>query len=241
MMNNNEAHSEAQTPGVSRRGLVVGGVGAAVMLALGGTVRAVAGEVVPLRPPGAQDEARFIGACIRCNRCRGACPRDAIVNCDLEDGVINIRTPRLNFRTKFSQSYRRPEGVEQKDVLADPYPHLLAAGGTGFCDFCMLCVKNCPTGALREFDPQTQWIGEAVIDPEQCVAFAKLGGCRRCVDYCPFDAITIDDNRRPVVDPARCNGCGICENICPSATYRSYKGALRRGVNIEAAGEARPL
>ncbi|MDR3307634.1 MAG: 4Fe-4S dicluster domain-containing protein [Coriobacteriales bacterium] len=232
---------KAQAHGISRRGLVTGGIGAAVMLALGGAVRAVAGQNDPLRPPGAQDEARFIGACIRCNRCRGACPRDAIVNCDLEDGAINARTPKVNFRTKFSQSYRRPEGMEQEAVLADPYPSLLAATGAGFCDFCMLCVKNCPTGALREFDPQTGWIGEAVVDAEHCIAFEKLGGCRRCADYCPFEAITIDSNRRPVVDPAKCNGCGICENICPSATYRTYKGSMSRGINIRATGEARPL
>jgi ferredoxin-type protein NapG len=233
--------SGAKRPIISRRGFIGGGIGAAAVLALGGAAQALAGPNDPLRPPGAQDEASFVGACIRCNRCRGACPRSAIVNCDIEDGLVNIRTPRLNFRTRFSRSYRRPEGVEQNAMLADPYPNLLAAGGTGFCDFCMLCIKNCPTGALREFDPQTQWIGEAVIDQEQCVAFAKLGGCRRCVDYCPFEAITIDENRRPVVDLTRCNGCGICENICPSATYRSYKGTVRRGINIEATREARPL
>jgi ferredoxin-type protein NapG len=232
---------QSPSSGISRRGLVLGGTGAAVMLALGGTVRALAGTNAPLRPPGAGDEAHFIGACIRCNRCRGACPRNAIVNCDLEDGIINARTPKLNFRTKFSLAYRRPEGIEQEALLVDPYPQLLVAEGTGYCDFCMLCIKNCPTGALRAFDPETQWIGEAVIDSEQCVAFAKLGGCRRCADYCPFGAISIDSNRRPVVDLTKCNGCGICENICPSATYRSYKGTVRRGINVEATEEVRPL
>jgi ferredoxin-type protein NapG len=233
--------SAAKPPLISRRGLVAGGVGAAVVMALGGTAVALAGPKDPLRPPGASDESSFIGACIRCNRCRGACPRGAIINCDFEDGIINARTPKLNFRTKFARSYRRPEGLDQEGVLANPYASLLAAGGTGFCDFCNLCINNCPTGALREFDPTKQWIGEAVIDPERCVAFAKLGGCRRCADYCPFSAISIDKDRRPVVDPSKCNGCGVCENICPSSTYRTFAGSRDRGINILARGEARPL
>jgi ferredoxin-type protein NapG len=225
---------------ISRRGLIAGGVGAGVLLACGGSIKALAGSISQVRPPGSQSEQHFIAACIRCNRCRGACPRNAIVNCDFEDGIINIRTPRLNFRTKASKAYHRAEGVSKEDVLANPYPAILEATGTGFCDFCMLCADNCPTGALGSFDPNTEWIGEAIIDPDNCIAFEKLGGCRKCADYCPFEAISIDSNRYPVVDPSKCNGCGICENICPSATYRSYKGTTRRGVNIVVTGDKRP-
>jgi len=225
---------------ITRRSLITGAAGAAVLIAAGGTIKAIGGESRPVRPPGGQDTQHFIGACIRCNRCRGACPRDVVVNSDFADGIINVRTPKLNFRTRFANSYRREEGKDQADVLADPYPALLAAGGTGFCDFCMLCVENCPTGALGPFDPETEWIGEAIIDPVECIAFEKLGGCRKCVDYCPFDAISIDENRYPVVDPRLCNGCGVCENICPSSTYRTFTGSTKRGINIVVTGEARP-
>ena len=226
---------------ISRRSLFVGTISAAVLMAIGGTAKALAGGVLPVRPPGSLSEEHFIGACIRCNRCRGACPRDVIVNCDVEDGIIHMRTPKLNFHTKSSKSYRREEGKDQAAVAASPYQAVLAATGSGFCDFCMLCVQNCPTGALSSFDPQSQWIGEAIISPAYCIAFEKLGGCRKCADYCPFDAISIDQNRYPVVDPAKCNGCGICENICPSSTYRSYKGSSRRGINIVASAQARPV
>ncbi len=230
---------------ISRRSLVIGGLGAAALLGVGGTLRAiesVGATATPLRPPGIQSEEHFIGACIRCNRCRGACPRDIVVNCDVEDGIINIRTPKLHFHTKFSESYRRAEGKDQAAVALDPYPSILDATGKGFCDFCMLCAISCPTGALStSFDPKLEWIGEAVIDSGLCIAFEKLGGCRKCADYCPFDAITINDNRQPVVNSSKCNGCGICENICPSSSYRTYKGSTRRGVNIEATSKERPL
>jgi len=231
--------SPANSLGITRRSMVVGGVGAATLLAFGGVVKATAGEIAPIRPPGIIDEEHFIATCIRCDRCRTACPTDIVVTCGLEDGIINIRTPRLDFYVG-GKSYRRPEGLDQEAVIADPYPNLLAAAGTGFCNFCRLCIDNCPTGALQSFDPETQWIGEAVIDPYLCIAFEKLGGCEKCADYCPFEAITIDENRLPVVDPSKCNGCGVCVNICPSSTYRTYKGSKKRGINIESTGQVRP-
>ncbi|MDR0500461.1 MAG: 4Fe-4S dicluster domain-containing protein [Coriobacteriales bacterium] len=225
---------------ISRRGLVSGAIGAGVLLAAGGTIKAVAGDMLPVRPPGSLSEEHFIAACIRCNRCRGACPRAAIVNCDFEDGIINIRTPRLNFHTKARDAYKRASGMKQEEVLDNPYSALLAADGVGFCDFCMLCAQSCPTGALSSFDPDKDWIGEAVIDPTFCIAFGKAAACRKCADYCPFAAISIDDNGYPVIDSSKCNGCGVCENICPTSTYRTFRGQVRRGVNIEVLGRSRP-
>jgi ferredoxin-type protein NapG len=60
------------------------------------------------------------------------------------------------------------------------------------------------------------------------------------VDECPFEAIALDEHMRPVIDLTKCNGCGVCENICPSNTYRSFRGGIRRGVNVEQTDEKRP-
>ena len=54
-----------------------------------------------------------------------------------------------------------------------------------------------------------------------------------CVEACPYEAITLNQNDRPVIDETLCNGCGACEFACPSATYTSYSGSRRRGVNVE--------
>jgi Na+-translocating ferredoxin:NAD+ oxidoreductase RNF subunit RnfB len=36
-----------------------------------------------------------------------------------------------------------------------------------------------------------------------------------CVTSCPFDAIHMDDNQLPVVDPEKCTACGNCVEACP--------------------------
>jgi heterodisulfide reductase subunit A-like polyferredoxin len=39
-----------------------------------------------------------------------------------------------------------------------------------------------------------------------------MGDCERA---CPFDAIDMDERGLPVIDPAKCTGCGICVRECP--------------------------
>jgi len=62
-----------------------------------------------------------------------------------------------------------------------------------------------------------------VVDADNC------NGCRRCVDDCPYSAITLEahPDGKPgkqiaVVAAERCASCGICAGACPSATpFRS--------------------
>ena len=80
-------------PAFGRRTFVVGAVGVAALFAVGGVGKAVAGERALLRPPGAQDDQRLLGACIKCDRCRSVCPENVIDVAHLEDGLVNARTP----------------------------------------------------------------------------------------------------------------------------------------------------
>ncbi|MBR5699671.1 MAG: 4Fe-4S binding protein, partial [Bacteroidales bacterium] len=58
-----------------------------------------------------------------------------------------------------------------------------------------------------------------------CLA-AKGRRCDNCAHHCPTGAIQmvemdIDGNKRkvPVVNEAKCIGCGACENLCPATPY----------------------
>lgn len=101
----------------------------------------------------------------------------------------------------------------------------------GYCTFCNECIAVCPTKALAPFDSAADKIGVAVVDESECIAF-KRGGCQACVDACGYGAISLTDAGRPVVDAGLCNGCGECEYVCPSASYTSYSGSGRRGINV---------
>lgn len=47
------------------------------------------------------------------------------------------------------------------------------------------------------------------IDPARC----RL--CGRCVDVCPFGAVSLADSSAKL-DPASCRGCGLCSAVCPT-------------------------
>lgn len=48
-----------------------------------------------IRPPGALPEGEFLSFCIRCNKCRDACPHGLIVPVLLTESVISAGTPKL--------------------------------------------------------------------------------------------------------------------------------------------------
>lgn len=212
------------TPLISRRSLLIGSVGVITLLGLGGATKyAWATDRHMLRPPGGQDESYLISTCIRCDRCRQACPMNAIKSADIEDGLINTRTPKLNYR---SSSVERTLGTTAYHQTE-----------TGYCNFCdpdlrgnqvKKCIANCPTGALKAFDERVEKIGIAEVDPVYCINFPQIGqtptGCRLCIDACDYGAIIMNDEQRPEVIADKCNGCGKCELICPSASYRQVIG-----------------
>lgn len=201
---------------VSRRTLVIGVASTAALLGLG-SLR-YAGHNPLVRPPGGQDESHLVSACIRCEKCYEACPRKVIVPAHIEDGLLGMRSPELDFSAGYC------------DFCAEEN------GGVP------LCVRACPTNALRLDQGATAAdvpLGLAVIDERQCLAYRDTG-CRFCYDACVdagYDAIELDtagSNPRPVVIDNKCVGCGACESVCVSLQSGSIvSGVTERAIVVK--------
>lgn len=196
--------------GMSRRAFTIGTAGAVALLAAGG-LKALPAQA-QVRPPGGQDENHLLSACIRCERCVEICPQNALRPAHLEDGIVAVRTPTSDFNN-------------------------------GWCDFCKehndgepLCVKTCPTEALRldaNATAEETILGKAYIIRDWCLAYRNTG-CRFCYDACVddagYDAIALDEYNRPVVIEDKCVGCGICQKVCVS----QKEGSIAQGTTSRA-------
>jgi len=201
-----------------RRSLIlsgVGGLGAAlVSLNLPGTLYSGTGRNAgssPIRPPGALPEHDFLARCIRCGECMKACPTNTLQHIGLSSGVAGFMSPVITPRR-------------------------------GPCEpSCTKCGSVCPTGALRDLDPEEKiWakVGTASVIRKKCIAWDLGRECLVCDEVCPFGAIDLKrtpESKAPVpfVNEKRCNGCGFCEHACPvpteSAIVIDSKGAFRMG------------
>lgn len=204
---------EKEPMSVSRRTLFIGVGSTAALLGLG-ALRYV-GHNPLVRPPGGQDESHLVSACIRCEKCYEACPRKVIVPAHIEDGLLGMRSPALNFDANYC------------DYCADEN------GGEP------LCVKVCPTEALRlpvDAIAENTLLGLAVIDESQCLAFRDTG-CRYCYDACPYEAIELvgeGANPHVTVLADACNGCGACESVCVSLKAGAIvSGAQERAIVVK--------
>ncbi len=82
------------------------------------------------------------------------------------------------------------------------------------------------------------------IDRDKCI------GCGVCVDVCPVDALSLDDDEKAVVDEGLCTSCGMCISPCPTdaietklmaqkADTSDYSGVWVFGETID--GELSPV
>ncbi len=147
----------------------------------------------PILPPGAGDKETFSALCSRCYACVNVCPtRILAVDFPKDADMGRWFEPEMN-------AYR------------------------GTCqESCNNCTQVCPTGAIKKlsFDDkhQTQ-IGIAKVIKEKCIAWCEKDHCVVCIEFCPYLAIdsteSVSGYPRPVVNPDKCRGCGICQNACP--------------------------
>lgn len=188
----------------SRRAFVAAAAALAGGAVIGLAARPLAAEADELRPPGAQPDPLFSALCIKCQRCVTVCPEGVILPSTVEDGVVQMRMPELTF-------------------------------AASSCTFCDKCYEACPTMAILKPDPYAPLegrIGIAAVYPSTCIPFGNPNTCGVCESACPYGAIELDGQGRPVVDEGVCNGCGTCEAKCPANVATDFKGGTTRGIGV---------
>jgi len=155
-----------------------------------------------LRPPGVNDESEFLKKCVRCGECMKVCLKNALYPDYYRAGFYGMFMPVI-------------------------IPRL------GYCEYnCNLCGQVCPTGAIPNQPLEKKKksiIGMAAVDKNHCLPYAKKINCIVCEEHCPIPekAIRLEPVeergydgkivtlKRPYVVDDLCNGCGICEYVCP--------------------------
>ncbi len=184
------------------RRILVGGLVSGFFLSSFFRFRLPAHEERLLRPPGVTDERAFLQKCVRCGECMKVCLKNALYPSVHQAGVEGIYTPIV-------------------------MPRL------GYCEYnCTLCGQVCPTSAIPNLpvkEKKKAVIGKAVFDKNHCLPFAKKINCIVCEEHCPIPRKAIRSEmaedtdasgkkfmlKKPYVVDDLCNGCGICENVCP--------------------------
>jgi ferredoxin-type protein NapF len=192
---------------VARRGLLAAGLGG---LASWFALRREPAEPPPLRPPGAADESRFSGLCLRCGACLRACPT-LILQPDMAaiGGLAAWLCPTVRF-------------------------------GPGYCRAdCRACTLACPSGAIAPLsatDKPAAAIGLAEVELSLCL-LVQQQECSVCINECHYEAIRRqfdeeDYSVRPIVDAAKCPGCGACEAACPTRPKPAIVVRKARGERV---------
>jgi MauM/NapG family ferredoxin protein len=171
-----------------------------------------------IRPPGSLAEPDFLHRCTACGLCMKVCPTGGLQPALTEAGLEGLWTPRL-------------------------VPQI------GYCDYnCILCGQACPTGAIEPLSEERKHstrIGLASFDVTRCIPYAYGRDCMVCEEHCPvpdkaiycLEVEVCQRNgetrviKRPFVDPDKCTGCGVCENVCP------FKD--QPGIRVTSANESR--
>ena len=58
----------------------------------------------------------------------------------------------------------------------------------------------------------------SVIDQDACT------GCGTCVEWCPTEAIALNDDGVAERDEKACFGCGVCSRFCPDSAIALQEG-----------------
>ena len=168
---------------LTRRDFLGGAASAAVLCGVGGVSVAFRGNQDLLRPPGGQNESSFIGKCIKCDRCRSVCPEHCIGLATVEDGILQARSPKLDFHKgmctfcdrcidECPTGALRPfdESTQKLGIAKLDRDRCVAWRNPGSCQ---KCKDDCPYHAVEIVD------GIPEVDESLC------NGCGACEYACP--------------------------------------------------------
>ena len=200
--------------GVTRRDALKG---VAVLAAADVVEKTTDGEVslpgvperpVPVLPPGAVDRGLFNVKCVACGLCITSCPGKCLV---ASTSLKRFGQPEMDFRRGYCLSG---------------------------CDY--VCGRVCPAGAINlipRLERKNVHVGHAIWKKDLCIRTTDGVQCTACSRKCPVQAIHLVEGF-PVVDKAKCIGCGACEHVCPA---RPMPGmvveAYERHIEVKGKGE----
>jgi len=207
-------------PVMPERRILLGGLAGGIMLAMPVRFRSPEKSATLLRPPGVRDEDDFLKKCVRCGECMKVCLKNALYPAAWQAGLDGIYTPLV-------------------------IPRL------GYCEYnCTLCGQVCPTGAIPNLpveQKKREVIGKAVFLKDHCLPFARRTDCIVCEEHCPIPEKAIRSRevqvmgldgimktvKEPYIVEEICNGCGICQHICPVET--------QAGIRVFVVKDRRPI
>ena len=76
------------------------------------------------------------------------------------------------------------------------------------------CAHACPAGLMSLVPDAEVKLGQAVISNKRCIVWSQGKDCLICYERCRYQAIGVDEKRRPYMIPENCTGCGACQNTC---------------------------